>query len=794
MTARGQLRAAIVALSVGGVALSLVSTSKYGVGLSADGATYLSTARNLAAGHGYRWFDGSPYTGWPPLFPTLVASIGLVGIDPVTGARFLNAFAFGGTILASGVFFTRCLRSKVLVLIATSSILLSYPLLGISSMALTEAVFVLLIALFVLEISSFVDQGCLRALLTASALAGLCGLQRYTGVTLILAGTILVAFFNREPRWLHRLKHVTCFLLISCVPMSFWVVRNIVLTGMATGSPRLHSVYSLKENAAYAADTATRWLMPALIPLSMRVGIVAGLAVVVAVILLVYTRDQQGDPCHSSHLWPAALTLLIYLSLMLYTHQVGVLNEPMNDRYMSPLAVLGPWLLFAGIDRLMTWLSVRCAETREVGRIVMGLCLIWLTYPLERTCQAVADRVQHGAGEYSTVGWQTSPLVRWLRTHPLEGKVWCNAPDALYALTGSSAVTSPHRTWDLSEFSRTVASGPGGRLVWFSCSPRTYAYDLEELAPVLGIEEMAAFPDGGVYRILSTPNTVFGDSRIFSTCIVDGIWNRSFTSDQFGPRGTITSWILRLDGVTESEWTLDIAGGPALTWRVSGRYTRSERAFASRCEGLASQDGNDVAFACCLDVSGTVEGDTATGVYRVEFVNPRWPAIAGSWRVDLARPVYRLYSAPKAMHLYTMSRQELRAHRDLLFDGWTDEGLAFYAYPPGEQPPDARPVYGLVSARDGARLLTIDEAERRWLVEQYPAVWRDGAIAFYAFSEDSHPHAAQPVYRFWLMASDAHFYTTSPTERDKLVQDYSHVWKYEGIVWYAFAPRQWPEP
>jgi hypothetical protein len=793
MTGRRLVGAAIVALSIAGVALSLISTSRYGVGMTPDGASYISTARSLLDGHGYRWFDGSPYTGWPPLFPTLLAGIGLAGIDPVTGARFLNALAFGGTILASGLFFTRCLRSRVLALIATSSILLSYPLLGISCVAMTEAVFALLIALFVLQISAFLSQGRTMSLVSASALAGLCALQRYTGVTAILVGVALVAFFNRDPRRLQRVKHLASFLLISCAAMSLWVARNILVTGMPSGSPRLRSVYPLKENAKYAADTAAKWFMPEFVPLSVRLGIIAVLVVSVTVLLLAYGRAGQRDDCRCSCLWPAGLTMLVYFLLMLYTHQVGVLNEPMNDRYMSPLAVLGPWLLFAAIDRMMTLLGLRGAGAGDVGRIVTGLCLIWLTYPLERTCQTVADRMRNGAGEYSTTGWQISPLTQWLRTHRLEGRVCSNAPDALYALTSRKAVTSPHRTWDLSEFRRRVRSEPGEYLVWFSCSPRTYAYDLEELASALGIQEVAAFPDGGVYRILPIPDCTFADSRIFSTCIVDGLWNRSFTSDRLGLQGVITSWVLRPDGTTDSAWTLNMEGGATLTWRVSGQSTRSAGTFESHCEGNAVEDGNDAAWACSLDVTGTVGGDAATGTYRVDFANPQWGFASGSWRVDLARPVYRLYSPKRGMHLYTMSRQELREHRDRLFDAWLDEGVAFYVYPEGQQPPDARPVYCFQSS-NGARLLTLDQSERRKLMDEYTDVWRYEGTAFYAFSEDSRPCTAQPVYRFWSQTTDAHFYTTSQAERDTLVRDYSYVWKYEGIAWYAFAPRCWPEP
>jgi len=42
-----------------------------------------------------------------------------------------------------------------------------------------------------------------------------------------------------------------------------------------------------------------------------------------------------------------------------------------------------------------------------------------------------------------------------------------------------------------------------------------------------------------------------------------------------------------------------------------------------------------------------------------------------------------------------------------------------------------------------------------------------------------------PVYRFWSPVTERHFYTMSRGERDKLIRDYSKVWTYECIAFYA---------
>jgi len=42
-----------------------------------------------------------------------------------------------------------------------------------------------------------------------------------------------------------------------------------------------------------------------------------------------------------------------------------------------------------------------------------------------------------------------------------------------------------------------------------------------------------------------------------------------------------------------------------------------------------------------------------------------------------------------------------------------------------------------------------------------------------------------PVYRFWSPTLEGHFYTADEAEKQKLIDDYPHVWTYECIAFYA---------
>src|SRR5687768_2666146 len=83
-------------LVVGGVcALALMLwTTALGAGVSPDSVLYIDAARNLLAGKGLVAL-GIPLSHYPPGYPAVLALGGLAGIEPLAGARLLNALLFG---------------------------------------------------------------------------------------------------------------------------------------------------------------------------------------------------------------------------------------------------------------------------------------------------------------------------------------------------------------------------------------------------------------------------------------------------------------------------------------------------------------------------------------------------------------------------------------------------------------------------------------------------------------------------------------------------------------------------
>jgi PKD repeat protein len=101
------------------------------------------------------------------------------------------------------------------------------------------------------------------------------------------------------------------------------------------------------------------------------------------------------------------------------------------------------------------------------------------------------------------------------------------------------------------------------------------------------------------------------------------------------------------------------------------------------------------------------------------------------------------------------------------------------------------PVYRFWSGKNARHFYTINESEKNKLVNQYSDVWTYECVAYYAFPAQSEARLA-PVYRFWSGANQSHFYTISESEKNKLVGKYSNVWAYEGPAFYAFPEGQQP--
>jgi hypothetical protein len=162
----------------------------------------------------------------------------------------------------------------------------------------------------------------------------------------------------------------------------------------------------------------------------------------------------------------------------------------------------------------------------------------------------------------------------------------------------------------------------------------------------------------------------------------------------------------------------------------------------------------------------------------------------GAYEFQGLGAVYRFWSPSRGRHFYTIRGAE----RDKLIDEfahlWQFEGTAYYAFhePVTET---MQPVHRFWSDKLQSHFWTIRESEREKLVNKMTADWTYEGIAFYAYPQHWQPLGTVPVYRFWSGKLGHHFYTIDENEKNKLMENDTRVWVFEGVAWYAYAqPRQ----
>ena len=477
----------IVVLAGLGAAHILVRTAPYGAAVGTDATIFLSTAMKFLAGEGWRDFTGAPLVTWPPLFPLLLVAGGWVGIEPFAAGRWINATAFGLTILAAGCYLRSNLRARWLVLTATAASAASLPLSEFASRFLTDSLFVLLTLLALIQLASFLHRGGRTPLLWGAVFTALAAVTRYAGVVLIGVGVLLL-LVRRTPPLAVRLKDAVAFGAVSSLPLVGVMTRNWAVSRTWTGRAA-KSGQSLSDGLNQVADVFREWAMhqDALDGLAYLLWRMTGLGtpdwfgallwatigLVVGVLAVVGVLSGRGfgkaRPTSPSlglgPTLPFGVFAVAYLGFMVAVVPFTV-HQPIDSRYLLPvyvpLLLTAVWLLdrFLSIDlaeaapravgaapvpRIRDWfLSIdrsestadRSESTAGRGRAVYGLASLVLLgilahtgFSAQRNLSLTVKELEPGYLEdrfYNTAYWQHSAPLSYVKTHLRDGRTYSN--------------------------------------------------------------------------------------------------------------------------------------------------------------------------------------------------------------------------------------------------------------------------------------------------------------------------------------------------------------------------------
>jgi subtilisin family serine protease len=160
-------------------------------------------------------------------------------------------------------------------------------------------------------------------------------------------------------------------------------------------------------------------------------------------------------------------------------------------------------------------------------------------------------------------------------------------------------------------------------------------------------------------------------------------------------------------------------------------------------------------------------------------------ALQNLWTSPAGTPIYRFFNYLNGSHFYTNKQSE----RDKLLNDldtyfmYEYEGDKFSVVPEDEL--DSTPVYRFFNSTNGAHFYTISLDERDKILNEpeFESYEYEG-IKFYVYKISGSGRKA--VYRFFNTSNGSHLYTTSTSERDKILNDsFYDFFEYEGIKFYV---------
>lgn len=486
------------------VALTFLVTAHYGPGAEPDTVTYLAAAHHLRAGHGFADIDGSPLTLFPPVFPAAVAALEWFGLAPLSAARVLNAVMFGVLVGLAATWTRRISGSAALGAVVAGIVAVSAPMVAMASTALSEPVGVVAVVACLMLLTEAMRTGGARLAALAGLAAALSSLTRYASVVLFPVGAVVL--LARPGPWRARIRWLAAFLVAGGVPVAAWLARNVAAAGNATGDGRGTSALTWFTSLRLTLAAVGAWMLPGSTPEGVRavVGAVVCAGVAGALVMAAAAEWRRGrlTVAPAGLALPVAMFVLLGVASVAWFEATMAIDPP--PRFLLPVFVpllIGAVLVVADRARRSSW---RPAATTVLVLVVVAASLPRLAFFVDR-----ADR--EGLLDYSTPAWTSSPLLAYLKDHPVRGMVASDDPYILDLRLGIPAELTPARTYyasdeqtgELPRFlqkAARAAAGGGLSVVWFPRSYQPYLYSLPDLEQALCLRLEQHFADGDLLR------------------------------------------------------------------------------------------------------------------------------------------------------------------------------------------------------------------------------------------------------------------------------------------------------
>lgn len=502
-------------LSLAGIGLVFLATSKYGAGVAGDSIHYISVAANLLKGKGFTDYVGGPLIWFPPLMPILMAGLAwLFRADVFVVGWVLNALLWGVNIFLSGFVLRRIFLDKpIYFYLATLIVFLSPSALTMHASLLSDPLFLTFTLLFFIFGENYIERPGWGSFLVLLIVAILAPLQRYSGLAQIIAGSLIIVC-ARGRKIFKGLPLAALFGIISSLPIASWVyLHNYLPYGTYWGTTNAAGA-DATINLLQSLRKIMYWFLPYR-PLTPD-GLVEPVVIlaIILVALLVINKLQNWLEWLREFLRPTWVSLLlmtaVYFSSSILNIQTGDHKALFSDRYFVIIMVPVLALIFVTFDHLVLPHIHLRMEVIQIGLIVVFL--IWSLYPgnkIYKYMRASLVDGESGYNEYNTRALHESEIlakVKILLEKEPEARLYSNVGPAVWFSTRHEMTLPPaqdvKRTKDeiKAEFAGWPHDKPG-YYVWFEPDPFELFMPLNDLYLVADMEVVEKAADGMIVRI-----------------------------------------------------------------------------------------------------------------------------------------------------------------------------------------------------------------------------------------------------------------------------------------------------
>ncbi|MBF8261439.1 MAG: hypothetical protein HW376_968 [candidate division NC10 bacterium] len=420
-------------LVLGGTLLVQAATP-WGIGIRHDSLAYLTAAQSLSNGTCLCWMGSGqvlkPLIHFGPLYPTLLWAVTVLSGDVLVSARWVAAVLFGVNLAVWGALVHLHTRRFWAGAIVSGMLAASLVVLQLHDAAMSEPLFLAILALAMMALADFLASGRSRSLWLAAGAVSLSVLTRYAAGSLVGLGVVAILLL-RPTSWKGRLADALRFGAGAALPVVLWSARNIIVAGTATNRVlRWHptTVDDLRTflrlvTAWFNGGTYSHWLEGATL---------VGVLVLLAVFLWGLRRTDTGETDAA----PVLGLLLVGLA-GLYPVYIGVARSlfddsiPIDDRMFAPIFVA-----LAALTGVVAALVARHRRARWILLPALSLLLIAsLPYMVSRF-RIKYESMRRDGVLFGSHAWRDSRSVAWARSLPEDSVVYSNQALVLQFLTG----------------------------------------------------------------------------------------------------------------------------------------------------------------------------------------------------------------------------------------------------------------------------------------------------------------------------------------------------------------------